>query len=122
MVLAGGPSVLLLDEPAGLGPEEAPRWSPSCCALKGRRSILLVEHDMDAVWALADRVSVLVGGKGWPAASPDAVRRDPEARRAYLGEVAALMLAAEGLCAGYGQSPGVFDHGRWRSRRARSSR
>ena len=87
MVLAGGPSVLLLDEPmAGLGPEESAEMVALLRALKGRRSILLVEHDMDAVWALADRVSVLVGGKVLARGSPDAVRRDPEARRAYLGE------------------------------------
>jgi branched-chain amino acid transport system ATP-binding protein len=87
MVLAGGPSVLLLDEPmAGLGPEESAEMVALLLALKGRRSILLVEHDMDVVWALADRVSVLVGGKVLARGSPDAVRRDPEARRAYLGE------------------------------------
>jgi branched-chain amino acid transport system ATP-binding protein len=87
MVLAGGPSILLLDEPmAGLGPEESAEMIALLRALKGRRPILLVEHDMDAVWALADRVSVLVGGKVLARGSPDAVRRDPEARRAYLGE------------------------------------
>lgn len=89
VALATKPRVLLLDEPlAGTGREESERVVATLKALKGRYAILLIEHDMDAVFALADRVSVLVYGAVIASGAPDAVRADPEVRRAYLGEEA----------------------------------
>ncbi|TVR08631.1 MAG: ABC transporter ATP-binding protein [Salinarimonadaceae bacterium] len=87
IALATRPRILLLDEPlAGTGREESERVVATLQALKGRYAILLIEHDMDAVFALADRVSVLVYGAVVASGAPDAVRADPEVRRAYLGE------------------------------------
>ncbi len=87
MALAEGPAVLLLDEPmAGMGPEESRRMVDLIAGLKAHCAILLVEHDMDAVFALADRVTVLVGGRAIASGLPDQVRADPEVRRAYLGD------------------------------------
>jgi branched-chain amino acid transport system ATP-binding protein len=57
-------------------------------SLKGEKSMLLVEHDMDAVFALADRITVLVTGKVIASGPPDQIRGDPEVRRAYLGDEA----------------------------------
>lgn len=89
IALATKPRLLLLDEPlAGTGREESERVVATLKALKGRYAILLIEHDMDAVFALADRVSVLVYGAVIASGAPDAVRADPEVRRAYLGEEA----------------------------------
>jgi branched-chain amino acid transport system ATP-binding protein len=89
MALAGDPAMLLLDEPmAGMGPEDGARIVDLLESLKGERAILLVEHDMDAVFRLADRVSVLVHGRVAACGAPEAVRADPEVRRAYLGEAA----------------------------------
>jgi branched-chain amino acid transport system ATP-binding protein len=85
--LATGARILLLDEPmAGLGPEEAARILSLLEALKRRRTILLVEHDMEAVFRLADRISTLVYGRVIASGAPDEIRRHPEVRRAYLGE------------------------------------
>ena len=90
LVLATGARILLLDEPmAGMGPEEAARILGLIEALKSRRTILLVEHDMDAVFRLADRISTLVNGRVIASGAPDEIRRHPEVRRAYLGEEAA---------------------------------
>jgi branched-chain amino acid transport system ATP-binding protein len=90
MALASEPRLLLLDEPmAGMGPEESQRMVALLRELKGRLAILLVEHDMDAVFALADRVTVLVYGRVVASGSPEAIRADAEVRRAYLGEGAA---------------------------------
>ena len=90
MVLATRPRLLLLDEPmAGMGLEEAEELVPHLAALKGKVTIFLVEHDMDAVFALADRITVLANGRVIAGGSPDAIRADPEVRRAYLGEEAA---------------------------------
>ncbi len=90
MALAGKPSLLLLDEPmAGTGPEETDAMVSTIAALRGTCGILLVEHDMDAVFRLADRVSVLVAGRIIATGTPDAVRADPQVRAAYLGEEAA---------------------------------
>ena len=87
IALAGEPRLLLLDEPmAGLGPGESARMVETLRALKGRIGMLLVEHDMDAVFALADRISVLVYGKIVASGSPAAIRDDPVVHSAYLGE------------------------------------
>ncbi len=87
MALAGDPEVLLLDEPlAGLGPEEGRRMVELLAGLRPRTTMLLVEHDMDAVFRLADRVTVLVYGRVIASGDPDGIRRDPEVRSAYLGE------------------------------------
>jgi branched-chain amino acid transport system ATP-binding protein len=87
MVLATRPRLLLLDEPmAGMGAEESQRMIGLLRGLKGRHTILLVEHDMDAVFALADRISVMVYGRLIATGSPEEVRANPEVRQAYLGE------------------------------------
>ena len=87
MALATRPRLLLLDEPmAGMGPEESASMVRLLAGLKGRFSIVLVEHDMDAVFALADRITVMVYGRVIASAAPAAIRADPEVRRAYLGE------------------------------------
>jgi branched-chain amino acid transport system ATP-binding protein len=87
MALANRPRLLLLDEPmAGMGIEESQRMIALLSTLKGRLTIILVEHDMDAVFSLADRVSVLVYGRIIATGTPQAIRANPEVRRAYLGE------------------------------------
>jgi branched-chain amino acid transport system ATP-binding protein len=87
MALATRPRLLLLDEPvAGMGLEESQRMVKFLARLKGRHSIILVEHDMDAVFTLADRISVLVYGRIIASGTPQAVRANAEVRRAYLGE------------------------------------
>jgi branched-chain amino acid transport system ATP-binding protein len=89
MALATRPRVLLLDEPvAGMGQEESQRMVQFLAALKGRCSIILVEHDMDVVFTLADRISVLVYGRIIASGRPEDVRANPEVRAAYLGEEA----------------------------------
>jgi branched-chain amino acid transport system ATP-binding protein len=86
MALATEPKLLLLDEPmAGMGPEESRHMIALLRRLKGRVSILLVEHDMEAVFALADRVTVLVYGGAVASGAPDAIRADPAVIEAYLG-------------------------------------
>lgn len=87
MALATKPRLLLLDEPmAGMGAEEAQRMIGFLSGLKGDKSMLLVEHDMDAVFALADRITVLVNGRVIATGAPDDIRRDEAVRRAYLGD------------------------------------
>jgi len=87
MALASDPIMLLLDEPmAGMGPDESARLVAYLKTLKGRRTILLVEHDMDAVFALADRISVLVYGRVIATDTPAAIRANPDVRQAYLGD------------------------------------
>jgi branched-chain amino acid transport system ATP-binding protein len=87
MALATKPRMLLLDEPmAGMGPEESERMASLIERLKGRIAMLLVEHDMDIVFRLADRLSVLVAGRIVASGDPATVRNDPEVRRAYLGD------------------------------------
>jgi branched-chain amino acid transport system ATP-binding protein len=89
MALATRPRLLLLDEPvAGMGLEESLRMVQFLSGLKGKRSIILVEHDMDAVFTLADRISVLVYGRIIASGTPEEVRANAEVRRAYLGEEA----------------------------------
>lgn len=87
MALATRPKLLLLDEPmAGTGPEESARMVELIEHLARHVTILLVEHDMAAVFRLADRVSVLVGGQMIFTGEPEAARNDPGVRRAYLGD------------------------------------
>ncbi|TCT05213.1 ABC transporter ATP-binding protein [Aquabacter spiritensis] len=89
MALAGKPRLLLLDEPmAGAGPEEGRAMVELISAARAQCGILLVEHDMEAVFKLADRVSVLVAGRLLASGPPDAVRADPAVQAAYLGEAA----------------------------------
>jgi branched-chain amino acid transport system ATP-binding protein len=85
MALAMNPTLLLLDEPmAGMGRQDAARVTRILARLKERCSILLVEHDMDAVFTLADRISVLVGGRTIATGRPDQIRADAGVRAAYL--------------------------------------
>jgi len=87
MVLATRPRLMLLDEPvAGMGTEESQRMVDFLGTLKGRQTIVLVEHDMDAVFTLADRISVLVYGRIIATGTPAEIRANPEVRAAYLGE------------------------------------
>jgi branched-chain amino acid transport system ATP-binding protein len=87
MALATKPRMLLLDEPmAGMGPEESARMVETLRELKRDLTILLIEHDMEAVFALADRISVLVYGRVIATGAPAAIRANPEVRTAYLGE------------------------------------
>jgi branched-chain amino acid transport system ATP-binding protein len=90
IALATSPKLLLLDEPlAGTGHEESERVVETLRGLKGRYTIVLIEHDMDAVFALADRVSVLVYGRVIATDTPERVRMNEAVRAAYLGEEAA---------------------------------
>ena len=87
MALAAKPKVLLLDEPmAGLGQEDSAQMVALLRSLKGKYAILLVEHDMDAVFALADRISVLAAGRIIASGSPKEIRASAEVRTAYLGD------------------------------------
>ena len=87
MTLATGPRLLLLDEPlAGMGAEESVRMIELIRGLRAGHAVLLVEHDMDAVFALADRLTVMVDGAVLASGLPSAIRANPEVRRAYLGE------------------------------------
>ena len=89
MVLATRPRLMLLDEPvAGMGVEESQRMVQFLARFKGKQTIILVEHDMDAVFSLADRISVLVYGRIIATGSPAEIRANPEVRNAYLGEEA----------------------------------
>jgi len=87
IALASGAELMLLDEPmAGLGSEESAKMVSFLLGLKGEKTILLIEHDMDAVFALADRISVLVYGKIIATGTPDEIRNNDDVRHAYLGE------------------------------------
>ena len=87
MALATRPRLLLLDEPmAGMGIEESQRMIALLQTLKRRHTIVLVEHDMDAVFRLAERISVLVYGRVIATDVPEKIKTNPEVRRAYLGE------------------------------------
>ena len=86
MAVAAAPRLVLLDEPmAGMGPDESARMEVLIAELARRTTVLLIEHDVDAVFRLAHRVSVLVGGRIIASAAPDDVRRDPLVVAAYLG-------------------------------------
>ena len=87
MALAARPRLLLLDEPvAGMGIEDAQRMIAFLAGLKGSTTMVLVEHDMDAVFTLADRISVLVYGRIIATGAPAEIRANREVQRAYLGE------------------------------------
>jgi branched-chain amino acid transport system ATP-binding protein len=87
MCLATDPQVLLLDEPlAGMGAEETDRMLDLLADLRAGHAILLVEHDMDAVFRIADRITVMVNGSVIASDSPAAVRASAEVQAAYLGE------------------------------------
>jgi branched-chain amino acid transport system ATP-binding protein len=87
LALATQPRVLLLDEPmAGVGPDESKRLVALISSLKAECAILLVEHDMEAVFQLADRITVLVNGAVIATGSPEAIRNDPQVVAAYLGD------------------------------------
>jgi branched-chain amino acid transport system ATP-binding protein len=87
IALAMEPKLLLLDEPmAGTGRDETERLVTALRSLKGRFPMVLVEHDMHAVFALADRISVLIYGKILASGTPAQVRADPQVITAYLGE------------------------------------
>jgi branched-chain amino acid transport system ATP-binding protein len=87
MALATRPRMLLLDEPmAGMGIDESQRMIALLGTLKRRQTMILVEHDMDAVFRLADRIAVLVYGRVIAAGVPEEIKRNDEVRKAYLGE------------------------------------
>jgi len=90
IALAASPRVLLLDEPAaGLSPEESRRMVSLVRTLKGRYTIVLIEHKMDIIMSVSDRISVMHFGRLIAEGSPSEIQRNPEVRRAYLGGVAA---------------------------------
>jgi branched-chain amino acid transport system ATP-binding protein len=87
MALAANPRILLLDEPtAGMGRQETTAMIALLSGLKGRHAMLLVEHDMNVVFTLADRISVLVYGRCIVTGSPEDIQAHPEVREAYLGD------------------------------------
>jgi len=87
LALATRPKLLLLDEPmAGMGPDESERMLSLLQSLRGEITLLLVEHDMNAVFRLADRISTLVAGRVIACGTPEEIRQHPEVRLAYLGD------------------------------------
>lgn len=87
--LASRPQLLVLDEPlAGMGPDESQRMVALLQSLRAETTLLLVEHDMDAVFQLADTISVLVAGRVIASGQPDAIRQSDDVKRAYLGDEA----------------------------------
>jgi branched-chain amino acid transport system ATP-binding protein len=87
LALATRPQLVLLDEPmAGMGPQESQAIIALIQKIRERVTVLLVEHDMDAVFRLANRISVLVNGRIIASGAPAAIRNDPAVRKAYLGE------------------------------------
>src|SRR5687767_10469999 len=87
LALATRPKLVLLDEPmAGMGPEESARMISLIGRVRAKVTVLLVEHDMDAVFRLADRITVMVNGRVIATGSPEQIRADAEVRRAYLGD------------------------------------
>jgi branched-chain amino acid transport system ATP-binding protein len=89
LALATKPKLLLLDEPmAGMGPDESEKMVELLQSLRGELTILLVEHDMDAVFRLADMISTLVFGKVIASGTAQHIKDHPEVKRAYLGDEA----------------------------------
>ena len=87
LALATRPKLVLLDEPmAGMGPEESKRIIDLVERIRAQLTVLLVEHDMDAVFRLADRISVMVDGRLIATGSPQDIKGNAEVRRAYLGD------------------------------------
>ena len=87
MALVGNPQLLILDEPmAGMGTGGTVELSKLIQSLKGKLTILLIEHDMDVVFSLADRITVLVYGQAIATGTPDEIRNNPQVRSAYLGD------------------------------------
>ena len=87
LALATRPQLVLLDEPmAGMGPQESAKMIALIEKVRAQVTVLLVEHDMDAVFRLANRISVLVNGRLIATGAPQAIRADPAVRKAYLGE------------------------------------
>ena len=87
IALATRPKLVLLDEPmAGMGPEDSQRMIELIARVRAQVGVLLVEHDMDAVFRLAERISVMVNGRLIATDSPEKIRANPEVRRAYLGD------------------------------------
>lgn len=94
LAVATRPKLLLLDEPmAGMGPEESEQMVTLLQGLRRELTVLLVEHDMDAVFRLADRISALVAGRVIASGTPDQIRQDEAVRRAYLGDEQAVEVA-----------------------------
>jgi branched-chain amino acid transport system ATP-binding protein len=101
MALATSPRMLLLDEPmAGMGPDESARMVKTLRELKRELTILLIEHDMEAVFALADRITVLVYGRIIASGTPEAIRANAEVRQAYLGEQEEAQSKSQGVESG----------------------
>ena len=87
LALGSAPKLLLLDEPmAGMGQEESARITRLISGLRETHTVVLIEHDMDAVFQLADFISVLVAGQVIAAGPPEQIRNDPQVRKAYLGD------------------------------------
>src|SRR5687767_8344845 len=87
LALATRPKLVLLDEPmAGMGPEESQRIIALIHRMRAQVTVLLVEHDMDAVFRLADRISVMVNGRLIATGAPEKIRMNDEVRKAYLGD------------------------------------
>jgi branched-chain amino acid transport system ATP-binding protein len=87
LALATRPKLVLLDEPmAGMGPEESQHMIALIARIRAQVTVLLVEHDMDAVFRLADRISVMVNGRLIATGAPNDIRNHPEVRKAYLGD------------------------------------
>jgi branched-chain amino acid transport system ATP-binding protein len=87
LALATRPKLVLLDEPmAGMGPEESQHMIALIARIRAQVAVLLVEHDMDAVFRLADRISVMVNGRLIATGAPGDIRNHPEVRKAYLGD------------------------------------
>jgi branched-chain amino acid transport system ATP-binding protein len=87
LALATRPKLVLLDEPmAGMGPEESQHMIALIARIRAHVTVLLVEHDMDAVFRLADRISVMVNGRLIATGAPNEIRNHPEVKKAYLGD------------------------------------
>ena len=87
LALATRPKLVLLDEPmAGMGPEESQRMIALIGRIRAQVTVLLVEHDMDAVFRLADRISVMVNGRLVATGAPQEIKANEEVKRAYLGD------------------------------------